>query len=338
MAPADYPHRAMAHELEYCCSRRRIKLKPVSFHYRGADLHGLEDLRRVVRDDWVLGYIICAEGVDRGYLTDTLRLLRDINRPVALFTRGEWWDLSSTVQPRLTRIYAPSIGPAPGHALMRYLLTLGHHSVAYVDELSENNWSDAHLRGVRKELRLAGAPSAVTHLAPLPTHPCPTELGRFCNRAELLTDEVVRHLRQSDDMRGWTAHHLTRIQGTVNQVRNRIALRAAVSACLDRVLATFEVTCVVGANDRIALACLEGLRERGIDVPGRLSVAGFDNSMESFVSGLTSYDFGFAELFRRMLFFVLQPNNERYYVGKSIVAEHQGTVVPRTTTAPPARR
>lgn len=334
MARANDPHRDMVHELEYQCSRQQLKLRPVSYHYRGTLLHGFEELRKVVRSDWVLGYIICAEGIEHNCLNNTLRLLRDTNRPVALFTRGEWWDFSALVQPRLTRIYAPSLGPAPGRAVAHYLATLGHQRIAFVDELLANNWSRERLQGMREVLRLGGGAAAVTRFTPvagvLPT----TDLGRLCREAERLSDEMVGQLQPSGDAQNWASHLLTRIPGAAGQIRVRIELRTAVSECLDRILDDPDITCIVGANDRMALACLEGLWERGIDVPGRLSVAGFDNSMEAFVAGLTSYDFGFVELFRRMLFFVLRPNSERYYMGRSIVSRHLGTLVPRNTTAP----
>ncbi|MEJ5945571.1 LacI family DNA-binding transcriptional regulator [Pseudokineococcus basanitobsidens] len=41
------------------------------------------------------------------------------------------------------------------------------------------------------------------------------------------------------------------------------------------------VTAVVAANDQLALGLLRALRERGVDVPGRMSVTGFDDVPES---------------------------------------------------------
>ena len=38
-------------------------------------------------------------------------------------------------------------------------------------------------------------------------------------------------------------------------------------------------TAVVCANDRIAVGMIDGLRRAGVDVPGRVSVAGYDDSV-----------------------------------------------------------
>jgi DNA-binding transcriptional regulator YhcF (GntR family) len=51
------------------------------------------------------------------------------------------------------------------------------------------------------------------------------------------------------------------------------------------------VTAVVGYNDVFALAALEHIRSRGVAVPVRVSVVGFDDSHEASLAGLTSYNF-----------------------------------------------
>lgn len=46
-------------------------------------------------------------------------------------------------------------------------------------------------------------------------------------------------------------------------------------------LADVPATAVVAANDQLALGLLRALRERGVDVPGHVSVTGFDDAPES---------------------------------------------------------
>lgn len=50
-----------------------------------------------------------------------------------------------------------------------------------------------------------------------------------------------------------------------------------------------RLTALVGANDQVALACLDQLRTRGIDVPKAISVAGFDDLLAAFSTELTSF-------------------------------------------------
>jgi hypothetical protein len=64
---------------------------------------------------------------------------------------------------------------------------------------------------------------------------------------------------------------------------------------IDEVIEKQGATAIVGYNDTAALAVLRYLRERGIAVPGRVSVVGFDDSPEASLEGLTSYNFNSQE-------------------------------------------
>jgi DNA-binding transcriptional regulator YhcF (GntR family) len=68
-------------------------------------------------------------------------------------------------------------------------------------------------------------------------------------------------------------------------------LRDRLAPLLDRSIDAEGVTAVVGYNDVLALAALGHIRGRGIAVPGRVSVVGFDDSHEASLAGLTSYNF-----------------------------------------------
>jgi DNA-binding LacI/PurR family transcriptional regulator len=61
------------------------------------------------------------------------------------------------------------------------------------------------------------------------------------------------------------------------------------------------VTAVFAANDQMALGLLSGLREAGVDVPGRLSVVGFDDVPDAayYSPPLTTVRQDFEELARR---------------------------------------
>ena len=53
---------------------------------------------------------------------------------------------------------------------------------------------------------------------------------------------------------------------------------------------TDRPTAVVAANDVVALGFLKAARENGVDVPGHLSLIGFDNDPESLLAGLTTVE------------------------------------------------
>jgi DNA-binding LacI/PurR family transcriptional regulator len=68
-----------------------------------------------------------------------------------------------------------------------------------------------------------------------------------------------------------------------------------------------DVTAVFVANDQMALGLLRAFREAGIDVPGRVSVAGFDDIPEAeyFYPPLTTVRQDFAEVGRRSIALLL---------------------------------
>ena len=61
---------------------------------------------------------------------------------------------------------------------------------------------------------------------------------------------------------------------TVQSGNSRDHGRAGGHALLDRAL---DLTAVLATTDQLALGALDALRARGVDVPGRISVTGFDD-------------------------------------------------------------
>jgi DNA-binding LacI/PurR family transcriptional regulator len=97
-----------------------------------------------------------------------------------------------------------------------------------------------------------------------------------------------------------------------------------------------EVTAVFAANDSLALGVLQALHERGLDVPGRVSVVGFDDVPEAahFLPPLTtvSCDFqGVAQEALRLLLDHLRPGSWT----DARLRDTRPRLVVRASTAPP---
>jgi DNA-binding LacI/PurR family transcriptional regulator len=71
-------------------------------------------------------------------------------------------------------------------------------------------------------------------------------------------------------------------------------------------------TAWVAAKDPLARAALYFLDSKGISVPGDISLVGFDNTTLSAESGITSYDFAFQAMARRIFSFILYPSNKDF--------------------------
>jgi len=68
-----------------------------------------------------------------------------------------------------------------------------------------------------------------------------------------------------------------------------------------------EATAWIAANDRIAFECLSFLEKRKIAVPRRISVVGFDDTIEAMFQGLTSFNFNETAAVKAAISFVVNP-------------------------------
>ena len=100
-----------------------------------------------------------------------------------------------------------------------------------------------------------------------------------------------------------------------------------------RAVAAGEIACdaVFAANDMMALGCLQGLRAAGIDVPGQVAVAGFDDIPLARYLGVTTMRVRIAELGEEAIGRVI---NVLEGQGADTRAElHQAELVVRATSA-----
>jgi DNA-binding LacI/PurR family transcriptional regulator len=75
-------------------------------------------------------------------------------------------------------------------------------------------------------------------------------------------------------------------------------LPASMEALFEEALKAREATAWVALNDVGALMALQFLRRSRVPVPQAISVIGFDDTVESFRAGLSSYNFNVAQVVR----------------------------------------
>jgi LacI family transcriptional regulator len=88
---------------------------------------------------------------------------------------------------------------------------------------------------------------------------------------------------------------------------------------------------VVGANDEVAIGLLTGLRQAGVDVPGRISVAGIDDIRTARFVDLTTVSVPLYELGAVAARAILADRGEHPHPASDVVLPHRLT--PRSTTA-----
>lgn len=98
-----------------------------------------------------------------------------------------------------------------------------------------------------------------------------------------------------------------------------------------------SVTAVFAGNDTMALGVLRALHERGVDVPGQVSVVGFDDVPEAayFWPGLTTVSQQFSVLGRTAVELTLRALKGEQEPAAELVVP---TLVERASTAPPGTR
>ncbi|MEI4270475.1 LacI family DNA-binding transcriptional regulator [Klenkia sp. LSe6-5] len=101
-----------------------------------------------------------------------------------------------------------------------------------------------------------------------------------------------------------------------------------------------EVTGVFVANDHMALGLVRALAEAGVDIPGQVSVVGFDDIAEAgyLRPPLTTVHQDFAEVGRRCVDVLVERigSAERWFQGQPVVVPSR--LVVRASTAPVTRR
>ena len=100
----------------------------------------------------------------------------------------------------------------------------------------------------------------------------------------------------------------------------------------ERIAEDKTITAWVGSNDFVAFTALSYLKNvKRIAVPEAVSVVGFDNTLESFVNDLSSYDFNIPAAVRAMIDFVIKPRRNSQRESAS-VQRIDGVLVQRGST------
>jgi len=116
---------------------------------------------------------------------------------------------------------------------------------------------------------------------------------------------------------------------TVGELIQTAHTRRRAHALFDTISHTDSATAWVAHNDTIALLALDYLQEHHVQLPQELSLIGFDDTLEGFGRGLSSYSFNVTAIVSAMFEHVLAP---RRTGPRSRVVEIPGMVLERQTS------
>jgi DNA-binding LacI/PurR family transcriptional regulator len=283
--------------------------------------------------EWVLGYLLFLDQIrDPAGL---LERLAGSGKPIAvLSTAAAFSELPSTTRSP-TRLFISGFTPTCGLDVGRYLVQLGHRRVAFISPYHGGEWSQNRLAGLRQAFAQAGQSDAVREYT-RGEYRHNDEYLRAASRGMSPGRQTLLPPFPRPMPRLLAADIASLREQYLNLLRDREILRHFVPL-FEQALAEPGVTAWVCVIDYIALLALRFLEGRGVAVPRRLSVIGFDDLPQSLGRGLSTYRFDMATLAHDMLAHVLRPD-WRPLAAMPRTVEIAGMVVERATSAPPARR
>jgi len=286
-------------------------------------------------DDSALGYLFHTPGCELPVeLLDHAARLR---KPVAVLDEGGLLEPAVVTRRSVPfAVFQTGVDVGPARAVARYLLQIGHSRIAYVSAFHGAPWSVNRYRGLCETYAEAGHADGVSlHAAGSQAYP-----------GDYASGMVERHglaafLDSCDAAeKRFPLHHDRALETLRDSVVSRFVpeeIADRLAPVFERALADTTVTAWVCCNDPVALAALHYLKTvRQVVVPGRLSVVGFDNTLDAFSSDLTSYDFNIPAVVRAMIDFVIRPPRGPARPGGH-VQRIDGVLVERSSTARCAR-
>lgn len=327
------PPRILAHyrSLEEECSIAGVGLDVVTSAEAVADPTAIS--RRL--SSGTLGFLVWAAYMNREQVRATLTALPP-GVPVALLDESGAFhgpDFVPLVRGPF-RFYTLGTGTQDGTIVGRYLYRLGHRRMAWFSPLQGEQWSMGREAGLRRAMeRSSEGAGAVQGFGFGLTAADQRDWyrGGMVRRALNSLETMFDHPRfRRDPMALRTLDFVRDLrEGHVDTVGRRLDAEFA------RALSDASITAWVCVSDGVAIRALSWLQQQGVDVPGRVSVVGFDDSIEAFFEGLTSYNFNVPAVTRAMLNHVLSPARP-VGLGQGRAVSARGYVNVRSSTGPAA--
>jgi DNA-binding LacI/PurR family transcriptional regulator len=207
-------------------------------------------------------------------------------------------------------------------------MDLGHRKVAFITPYHQSQWCVERLRGVQHAFAAAGLPEGVALFD-----------ASVDNLLELMVRQKPfstfrRHLRQFEDAVS-RPYDLTQNLFEENLALHHMEaqfLKSHLEPYFRRALADSATTAWIGATDMVGLIALTFLRTNGVGVPQAKSVISYDDTIEAFGVGLSSYSFNVAAIVQAMFDHITSGPSRRARGPQ--VLEVPGVVMARATTGP----
>jgi DNA-binding LacI/PurR family transcriptional regulator/DNA-binding transcriptional regulator YhcF (GntR family) len=318
-------------QLEIACSRRNLKLSIILYSYTDEKLtfinYGTGDSASLSSKKDVLGYIMLMLDAGEGFFKIFQQICRQKKAVAVLDEVGKWAMPAFASDRKLARRFALGSTPRAGELAARYLLQLNHTKVAFLSVYQDASWVQQRLTGLSKTFAAAGYPDSVV----------PVTLGKrtiFENKASheirLAVEQALKKVIKTYSPEFVTNALTSSIDSLANELSFRDRLDAFMTAGFEQALKIKGATAWVCANDVICVAASAFLGKKRIAVPGKLSIVGFDDTVDAIHNLISSYNFNIPSIVELMLSHVL--GMPLPFPASQDVIEIDGTVVERRST------
>ncbi len=303
---------ALFRELETQCEQSRIKfdvylvfavMEILDHRLRHKDTGKIMDTADVVAaDDFsILGYAYFIpwepEKVDRR----TIIALEGLKKPIVVIDETGLLSLPAPLEKsRWLRKLTVATSLKPAQDVARYLLRLGHRTIAFFSADHQFVWSQRRLQGLQEEYAsVNGSVEVFTE----ESEPYPfTNTLKHCGFDSF--DKFYAQWRET-----LQAPFQTEIDRAIERLRidtpQSAQQRLTLVPMLEEAIKQPEITAWVMVNDFLASIARDFLKEKKVRVPADLSLISFDDSREALRNNLSSYNFNPSAVVASLLGFVL---------------------------------
>lgn len=261
--------------------------------------------------------------------------LGTIQVPMAIFNESGYEDLTlPRMKNKNVRIFPVAQSDVAAQKIGRYLLEFGHRVIAYISPWHKEAWSQNRYHGICTACDMVGNSSSVRVFV---DERYPAGVVHLDDKN---LDESLLHVPRLENILKTQTNFSPEQQKLVLSTSwlnntflfgfNRPRFELFMLPLFEKALADREVTAWVCADDQIALLALHFLRKKRVDVPGRISVMGFEDIEEAFEGGLSSYNYDIQGMVQTVLAFFSNPT--LFPARKSLEIECNGFLVARQST------
>lgn len=259
----------------------------------------------------VLGYITFSLFLGPERLDQFVTAATRSGTPVAVLEDGRPdAHLAPATRHRLSRIFSVSVSPTAGEDVGNYLVATGHRKVACFQLSDTTEFCVNRADGLVRAFSSAGLTGGVVRyvLKDMPLSQIDSDVRVWVNTAwrEIGTNVpppggVVSAGQRAD------ADHVPGLRTWAWGMY----MRKLLAPYFEEALRDEDITAWVAINDPCGFAALDFLQKRNVSVPRRVSVVGFDDSLEAFGMGMSSYNFNVPSVVRAMVGHILSPPSQR---------------------------